>query len=258
MKTIAKTSIQLLIILALFITSCKKDKAVTNSNTSSIKTTISNLRVLLNEEGRRIVDDAMDYDYSVGVIDNPNYGKFGLDPAYDVYLGGATPNDIKISLNGTEYAAQSNGQWAKNGIEFKNYFGTKVKINISDSKNSQAYEVYVPTHALAKKLGMPQSQYINRTGNVLTWTPDPLNKTGKVALYYHLCTGDNGDTWFANNVLLLDDNGSFSLDDVLSDTKTTKINFMLITGNVVSFITKDNKKLICFIRSCDSHEYFIQ
>jgi hypothetical protein len=167
---------------------------------------------------------------------------------------------VKVTVDGRSYLPDATGGFLKQGIEFKDYYGKTVNVSIEDAGSRKDYSFYVPKQATAKKLGQPQSNHINRTGNTLEWTPDANSTTGKLVLYYTLYKEGTTAAYddaviYKQEAVLLDDNGQYSLDNILADTAITKINFILTTGNAVAFQTKDGKKLTFDIKSCDSHEY---
>jgi hypothetical protein len=69
-------------------TSCQKEQNVAEPkpNKFSLKNFIAAYYSGLNDEGKRILDAIADYDHSVAVTDNPNFGVFSrLHPESDIY-----------------------------------------------------------------------------------------------------------------------------------------------------------------------------
>ena len=269
MKNITKkivTVLSLAIITAITITACKKSKPTTpaieeESLVSSLSSRLISNFVLpanSNAETKRIFEAVQDPKYSFGIIDNPGYGTFSTKSLqYDILMSGKTPANISITLNGVPYAAKANGQWFKQDIELKNYYGKNVAVRVN---NNLTFNMYVPKPALVRKLTtLDGTADINRTGNLLTWTRDPNSKTGKVVLYYELY--DNAELgqkgMYNNNIVLLDDNGSYNLDPIISNVKAKKIYFKMVSGNVVSFLINGEKYLFG-IDTRDHHEYNIR
>ena len=189
MKNLKK--ILLLTITLGFMISCNRTQEVTKpkGNTFNLKSFAAAYYNGLNNEGKRILDDIIDYDYSVGVVDNPNFGGFSrLHADTDIYISGKANAGVKITIDGNLYTSNTSyvGGFHKQGLEFKQYFGKTVNVQIEDAGSTKSYSFYVPKHATAKKLGAPQSNQINRVGNTLEWQPDANSTTGKVALYYVL------------------------------------------------------------------------
>ena len=129
-----------------------------------------------------------------------------------------------------------------------------VKINSGSTVLTES-DIYVPKAHLASKLGEEGGAVIGRTGNNLTWTPDNNNVSGKIILFYHLYS-DDGKTELDVDAELLDDDGSFSLDNIISNTNIKKIGFTLISGNTVS-TTCNGKKILFHIDTRDHHNYMI-
>ena len=56
--------------------------------------------------------------------------------------------------------------------------------------------------------------------------------------------------------LILDDNGTFNIDQLISNEEIQRISFSLVRGNGFSSLI-DGEKTIITIRCVDSHEYLI-
>lgn len=245
--------------------SCKKETVVKETEKStpmSVMDVINGVgtSLVLDGELNRIYQDVLNPDYQLGINDNPNFGQFSSTSEYDIFIGGKTPENVKVKLNGSEYVPYGQGSWLKQGIEFKEYFGKNVTVEIFDGNTWDSHQVYVPKQVLATKLGEPQSQIISRTGNDLHWTPDANSTTGKIALDYTLYDNDEVGSesgMYKRDILILDDNGTFSLDEILADNNCKKIYFTMVTGNTVSRII-NGKKLLFSIASYDHHEYIVQ
>jgi hypothetical protein len=251
-KIVTGISLELIIVVVFITTACKKDPPVYRLFPNFV------LPANSNAETKRIYAAVQNPKYSFGIIDNPGYGTFSTKyPEYDILMSGKTPANISISLNGVPYKAEANGQWCRQAIDLKNYYGKNVTLKVN---NSQTFNMYVPKPALVKKIGIPGMAEITRTGNQLTWTKDPNSATGKVVLYYELY--DNSEFgsskgMYYNNIVLLDDNGSYNLDPLISDQKAKKIYFKMVSGNAVSFVINGEKYLFV-IDTRDHHEYDIR
>jgi hypothetical protein len=88
----------------------------------------------------------------------------------------------------------------------------------------------------------------------LVWAPDPDNVLGKVILYYTLF--DAGGNMLKEDGELIDDNGSYSIDNIISNPNVKSIYFRLLTGNTTSTLV-NGKKLLFSIESYDHHRYEI-
>jgi len=89
---------------------CTKDSDVKKS-VSSVTEIIKEFAkpAGLNAEANRILDDIDAPDYTIGIIDNPNFGKFSSHPETDILLGGQSPANITITIDGNNYAPDENG-----------------------------------------------------------------------------------------------------------------------------------------------------
>ncbi len=213
----------------------------------------------LNSETSRIIDDITTPKYTVGVIDNPNYGKFSSTPEADIMISGKTPANISIQIDGDNYSPNSNGEWLLQSGDFKKYYGKNVNIVISDGDSSHSFNVYIPKQVLVKQLSATQSNTIQKTGNNLTWVPDGNSLSGKVALFYELYNNEDlgsNSGIYKRDILLLDDNGSYNIDGLI-DNECKRIFFRMISGNTASTYFND-EKLLFFIASYDHHEYIVK
>ena len=271
-KIIDMRKILILTTVILAIISCSKeisdlDKTGNNTLNEPLLSTsalISNFILPddINSEGERISNDVFDPKYTIAVIDNPNFGTFSSTPEYDIIFGGKSPSNIKIKLNGDEYTPSTNGQWFGQGIEYKNYYGKNVLVEIFENDNLlESSSIYVPRPILTNKLGSVGSQEISRTGNTLTWDADNTgNSSNKVALIYYLYDNNNigsEEGLYERNLLLLDNNGLYNLDGILADTECKKIYFRLVNGSTVSCNVNGSEKLLVHISTFNHHEYIV-
>jgi hypothetical protein len=213
-----------------------------------------------NNEILRIYEDIYDHEDNITVVDNPNFGSFSSSPQYDIFIGGSSQNGVQLKINGTPYEPLPAGNFLKQSLEFKSYYGTNVNFELS--KNGISIEnktIYIPEQALAMKLSDSNSVEINRTGNMLSWNVDQNNLSQKVILHYSLY---NNQDFISNQGLidsdfkLLEDNGSFNIDNLISNNQVKRIAFKLVRGNGFSADIEGIKTFIN-IRSVDHHEYTI-
>jgi hypothetical protein len=252
--------------LSLLLFSCEQDKdnvtVETNANNEKITVITETARSNSQEEVARIINDAEDPTHTIAIIDNPNFGVISESNAHQVVFGGSLPNGVSIAIDGKEYAnGNERGSILKQGGQYRSFFGREVEVAINAGKVVKRSTIYIPKPALVTKLGEQQSLEIPRTGNELTWEPDKASTTGKVALYYELydsnIIGDQNGK-YKTDIILLDDTGRYSLDEIINDGRCQKIYFRLVTGNTTS-LTLDNKQKILFhISSYDHHEYLIK
>lgn len=254
-------SIISLVALTLILTACKKD--ADNSLYPDLLSQVQNNYTLeseLDEVLITFINSLSGAEHSVGVSDNPNFGHFSDMPEYDIFISGASDKSLKINVDGQEYSANERGRWLRSDARLKLLYGKTVTIQMQDDRTTSNYSMYVPKPALVQKLGAPRSNEISRTGNTLKWTPDPNNTYGKVLMICRLFNTsgfgepNNGST--ASKYYLLDDDGEYSLDNILADPSAKRINFMLVTGNAVAF-ESNGVKTVFDIRCTDSHEYEI-
>lgn len=265
MKTNRIISAGLVISTALlFITCDKKTQSVTNTpgpgTASAGNRSADELNTLVapsdaNAEIVRMLADVQNSDHVVAVIANPNFGSYCGTCASDTYLNGGTdPNhDISVTINNTTYHPDPAGQWMTTGTHWSGLYGTDVTVVLKSGttvlSNSR---IHVPKPCLATRLGT--NGQIRRTGNTLSWTPDPNNVSGHVLLYYFLF--DANGVMIADDGKLLKDNGSYSIDNLLTNSAVASIYFQLITGNTIS-TTVNGEKLLFYIESADQHKYTV-
>jgi len=251
----------------IFNSGCKKEiKSSDSSSTTELGSGYNSSRTIkdvvmpadANAEMIRIYEDLQDPDYEVAIIDNPNYGKFSLNPGYDIILLGKTlPTDnISIVLNDNTFSATTDGQWFLQNSSLKSYIGKNVEVKIMQGTSLLVDKtVYVTKAHLASKLGAPAALSIGRTGNTITWASDASNLSGKIILFYQLYDASN--VLFDSDAKLLNDSdGSYNLDGTLANTSIARIQFSLISGNTVSTMV-NGKKLLFYINTRDHHEYSV-
>lgn len=210
-----------------------------------------------NAEVRRIAEAVQSPDYTFGITDNPNYGIFSSTPEYGVFMSGSTPNTIGLQLDGISID-QSNGQWLQQGLVFKQFYGKTVEVVITNNGIVQVIDsIYVPEPALTPVLG--SNLHISRSGNVLSWEADQNNPANKISLVYSLYnSADIGDISgeIKRGVLVIDNNGSYSIDHLLSDLAVKKIYFRLVSGNALA-AEIDGNKILFSIKTYDQHIYIV-
>ena len=240
---------------------CKKEVQTQAQKVLPSFSTIISVVVLppdANEEVKRIAEAVYNPDFTFGLTDNPNYGSFSSTPQYDIFMSGSTPPTIGLKLDGTAIH-QDNGQWLQQSIDFKNYYGKAVDVEITNNSVSvYSGTVYVPKPAKAPLLNADLK--ISRTGNMLTWEVDPDNPANKIALAYSLysTSGLNDMTGEVDRgVLLIDNNGSFNIDALLLNTEVKKIYFRLVSGNAIA-VDVDGQKVLFTIKTYDHHIYMIE
>lgn len=256
-----KKIVSLLFVSVTFISCGKEEKVVVDTaNESNILREIQNLSGL-NAEGQRIQEDILDADYTVAIIDNPNYGRYSATPEYDIMMSGASQSGYSISINDDVYSADKDGQWLRQSILFKDYLGTDVTIEIeSPEGDSFSFERYIPSGSLAAPLAKgSQAHQISRNGNVIHYTTDEANPAEAVALVYRTWeTPSLGsiDGMVDNNLILLDNSGSYNIDSLIAEPNVERIDFRLISGNTVSQVI-NGEKFLFYIATYDHHEYGI-
>lgn len=214
----------------------------------------------LSAEDRRVYNDLLNPDYTFGIIDNLNFGHFGTSQNFPIYLSGQTESNVTLILNNQALNPRQNGDWFLRDNQLKSYFGTDVDIDISiDGQNYQAMR-YIPVPVQIQDLSKNSSIYIERTGNTLQWTVDPLSPVQKIALYYTLYSNyeyGSGNGAYSNGILLLDNNGSYDLAPLLRENAAKRISFQVASGNTFSFQHGQSKYLFN-IASVDHHEYLVR
>lgn len=248
--------------------SCERDNETvateTNANNEEITVITETARSSKQEEMARVIKDVEDPSYTIAVIDNPNFGVLSEANAHQVIFGGSLPQGVSIRINGKEYVngkEREGGSILKQGGQYRSLFGKELEVEINAGKLVKKSTMYIPKPALATKLGEERSLEIPRTGNLLGWEPDEANTTGKVALYYELyesnVIGDQNGK-YKTDIILLDNNGRFTLDELINDGRCKKIYFRLVTGNTTSLNLDEKQKILFHISSYDHHEYLIK
>jgi hypothetical protein len=213
-----------------------------------------------NQSAIDIANHVEGHTQEVSIMDNPNYGAYSSTPENDIYFSGFSGNTLAITINGTKFAARDNGQWLRKDSKLKTYFGQNLDVQLTDGANSKSYSFYQPTQMLVTKLGQPNSLDINRTGNVISWNKDAQNTSGKVLLYYSTY---NNEEYMSNegqidrNFVVLDDNGTWNLDQLISNSTVRRIKLQFVRGNAVSLMSGDEKVLF-HMSSVDHHEYIVR
>lgn len=246
------------ILICLFIISCNEtESTLSNENNKEKKAlTFKDLNLLSdeNQEVIRILNDINNPKYEIAIIDNPNYGEFSNAPEYDIMISGASKPNISIEIDGNTYLPSPEGQWLKQNIDFKQYYGKEVTINITNGNDIFEFQRYIPNPILVNRLSDNESNVIERNDNELNWIPDSNNPSGKISLLYHLY--DNEDNIYKSDAILLEDDGNFSIDEIIEDLNCHKIYFQVISGNTVS-VNFQEEKLLFHISTYDHHEYLI-
>lgn len=250
-----------LVLSLLLITACKKEALnPVEDPKPTYREIISNftLPADANEEVTRIAEAIVNPDYTFGITDNPNYGKYSSSPEYDIYMSGSTPPSVGLKLDGN-VINQANGQWLHQSIDYKQYFEKSVDIEITNNGVIEySGSVYVPKPAITPLLS--PDLHINRTGNTITWEVDQNYPANKIALAYSLHrTADlnNLTDEIDRGVLLIDNNGSFSIDQLLTNTEAHKVYFRLVSGNAVG-VEINGEKVLFAIKTYDHHVYAIE
>lgn len=261
-------SIILSMFVLVFLASCSKDITTDGSNNTSSENKVKSGSELiksltpppgLNDEALRIFNDVQDPDYVIAIIDNPNFGKFSSSPQNDIYIAGRSENNVVLNIEDESYTPDVNGQWLSQSIDFKEYFGKTIEVTLSKEEEVISSEIYVTEPILVSKLGDENTNIISRSGNELTWTPDPNNTSGYIALYYKLYNDEditNLESIYSSDILLLEDNGSFNIDYLLSE-ECRRIYLNIVSGNTVSGQLDGNKYLFQ-ISTNDHHEYIVR
>lgn len=254
-----KNTIFILSTICIFTLSCKKEPSnILDSEQPEFSMNEAIWDYLLpadfNSTGLRIAEDVISPDYEVSIMDNANFGSFSSNPQEDIYFSGMTPSDITIKINNETYSPNTSGQWLNEDIFYKNYYGSRVEVTISNGTSFKKDSLYIPYPALAPRLSNGFSKEISRTGNSLSWTADANNEAEYVALVYYLY--DSNGQLFDGDMVLIEDDGEFNMDSILSDLNISTIYFKLITGNTLAE-TFNDKKILFHISSIDHHEYYI-
>lgn len=215
-----------------------------------------------NAELLRMFNDVSDFEREISIVDNPNFGTFSSSPQYDIFIGGKSAPDVSVSFDGNTYNANpSNGTFLKQGVEFKDYYGKNVNVEVVQAGSTlHNNTIYIPEALLCSKLGSQNSQNISRTGNTISWNSDANNTAGKILIEYSLFDNDEVGSavgQLERDFLIVDDNGSYNIDHLFSDAQIRRVVIRFIRGNGFS-IPINNEKTLITVRSVDHHEYIVE
>lgn len=259
MRTL-KVQSQVILLLLFVAMSCSKEDAKSvkpNENNGPLEQLQQYKN--LNAEADRIVDDVQDPDWHFGITADAGWGTLDMSPeSNDLLMSGKTPTNLELFIDGDKYTpARSDGTWFQGNSTFPGYYGKTVDIEIILGNDQFTFERYIPEPVLANKLSPNGSMTIDRTGNTLEWTPDPDNPSNKLGLYYNLYDSTSFSTAaYDGDVLIIDDDGSYNFDHLISDSKCKRISLSLVNGNTASFTVKGEKYLFD-ISTYDNHNYLI-
>ncbi len=251
MKKIKLFSI-LTFVLVLF--SCKKE-VVINQKNSIIASIV--LPPDANAEVHRIHNDVININYHLGVVISSMYGLEPKDPNEAPYFSGGGVDGLNVSINGQLFSGASHS-WATNIGAFGSYFGaTNELIFYNNSGDSMYVNRYFPVPQRMNSLtgDIRQSITINRTGNNITWNVDNNWGSNKIALEYYLHESEEGFA-YDRGVLVIDNDGSYNIDHLLTDTKCKFVKLIMVSGNTASFIM-GGKKHLFDITNYDLHSYYV-
>lgn len=255
------------ILTSIIIFSCKKEEnlkktnvqnSLDNSNQNHVGSRdIADLTLPedATEEMTRVFNDIQNANYVLSITANPNYGIYCSTCLSDTYLNGVTEinDDISLKINSTNYIPDNNGQFLITNSAWQDLYDSDVDVEIkSGTTTLKSTTMHAPKRCLVNRLGT--NGIISRTGNTLNWTPDSNNSVGYVIIYYYLF--DSNNEMLENDAELVVDDGSFSIDNIISDNNVSTIYFQVIRGNTTS-TTVNGEKLLFIIESIDHHRYQI-
>jgi hypothetical protein len=213
-----------------------------------------------NTSANAIANAVQGHTQEVSIMDNPNYGVLTAS-TNDIYFSGKSNPGLTININGDNYTASTDGQWMHNvRAKLNDYFDNDLTIIISKGAHVERYTLHQPQKIIATNLLLNNSTEISRAGNIIHWNADAKNTSQKILLSYTLYDNAeymNGASVIKTQSEIVDDDGEFSLDNILADAKVKRIAFKLVRGNAISFMDEDDKML--FHISCvDHHEYVVK
>ena len=246
----------LILTIGLTMFSCSKENLTSN---------LKNLNIEDNLEAQRIYNIYKNKDFSNGFYAESNFGN-PLTP-FQTKVNGMVPADYSIEIDKQtikpDGVGQREGMFLYSNNNYLDYFGRTISFKLQDSKNSTEYEIYVPKPLSVSPIFLYEGEYatmnINRTGNNMEWEADP-NSSG-ILLKYKLFdkevfTEDANLLDFGYKII--DDNGNYNIDDLLTDTDVKVVNLTFIRANAVNFVTKDDKNVMFSFQAIDSHYYIIK
>ncbi|KAB2813973.1 hypothetical protein [Phaeocystidibacter luteus] len=222
----------------------------------------------VNPELERMYDAIVNPDFELSIYDNSSFGVHSTDRGSDLILSGKLPlSGVSLELNGNVFIPNElDGKgFLYSGVNLNQYYGKQVQIRLIHSGGVLLDETrYFPNQAIVSRLSSTgESTISTMDSHTLMWTPDPNNTSEKVALHYELFDYSQedeerfGDLPFEKRVIVLEDDGSFSIDDLISTPDCQMIFFEFISGNTFAKDVQGEKLLISIV-SFDSHEYNIE
>ena len=224
---------------------------------------------------------ASSYDEMVQMYTSMNYeirlgakANLGLVPSRDKRyqltgsIPGTYPNPVSIILPTGTYqlnqqvsidGGSKNQVFVRSGV-FDQLYSTNVPVTLLDGRDSYSGVIYSSPPLVARKLTQGSSIHINRTGNTMTWNADPNNAIGILLQYKLYSSSDltNPASLMQINYINVPDNGSYNIDNLLSDPNVKAIDIGLYRGNAVEFTSSSTgKNFVIDIISTDFHIYFI-
>jgi hypothetical protein len=263
-KIIYSTAISFAVITAALIACTKSEKKSDNTDNLYEVSGIKFEAIDINTPLFAAVEADIKSSASVlGLNENPNYGAINSSDASTVDLGGSTQVGARISINNEVYSASSNGGWSQSSISLKSHFGKILAIKTLTNSGTNSYSLYSPAVIKVAKLGATiNSLEIPRTGNLLNWNKDASNPFGAIVISYKCFTDDKIGERFspiASGNLIVKDDGSYSIDDIIKDSKIKRIylKFSRGCGSKVYFAGSENG-VFFNVKSIDHHEYLVK
>jgi hypothetical protein len=208
-------------------------------------------------EMKRIYYTLQSYDYQVYVIDNAMSEVVAPEGRDTMVSGKTEPSDgISVQLDDTIISARANGQWLSATEAFRRFYGNFVNIKIMSGKEIiKEGRFYIPKRQIAKLTGEYTPEGLSRNGASFTWTPDKDDPCGKIFLRY--MQYDQAGKIIGSGVKILDNNGSYKLDEELKDAAIKRIDLDLISGNWIA-ANLMGRKLVFAFETVNFHEYEIR
>jgi hypothetical protein len=266
MKNLITGTVIFLTVGAITLVACNKDKDLNSVNNEQdtfvpLLKRSYDLEGSLNTEATRVAFQLRNADYNLAINATSNYGTYPANLQSAVIFGGFTQQELNLSINNYTYNAADNGGWFRPGAEFSTFYDKDLTIKMwNDNGPSIETVTHFPKLISFKKLGVANDLNINRIGNNLVWEKDIANTTGKVVLSYKCYSNETlGEIvgQLSTGVIVLDDNGSYNIDHLLSNKEIKRVELELGRGNGTSFDDSEKGNTFFNIKSSDFHEYIV-
>jgi hypothetical protein len=243
----------IILLLIITFTSCKREglmETITNSDNVSYSAFKTFVEGEPNDELKRLFNDLNDCENYVNINFNVSKGEIPVRKSYAAVLSGKAEDGLTVKINSNKYFA-NNKNWLKQDEKFMEFYGKTIDYTVYyNGELVSNKEFYSPKILQINNLNTGSST-INRAGNQLSWIPDVNNLSKKIALFMR---GSNEKGFVDSELKFIDDDGSYNIDEFLSNKEITALDFNVIRGTGFSLVINGQKTRFS-IKSEDVHSY---